>query len=144
MKELDKLGLTICSKCWQKKNLRDELYIQLCRQTTSNFIPSVNTMFCASISPLPPSHYSTSLERGWQLFAIALAFFPPTIKFRSYLEGFLWRHVEPSPENKGVYTNLHCLLNNLLLFMFSALWRCMLSIVTSVLRRWCNGVQRKD
>jgi hypothetical protein len=82
MKELDQLALTICSKCWEKKGLRDELYIQLCRQTTANYNPK-------------------SLESGWQLFSIALAFFPPTIKFRSYMEGFLWRHVEPSPENRG-------------------------------------------
>lgn len=42
------------------------------------------------------------MARGWELFTISLAFFPPSIKFRSYLEGFLWRHVEPLPENKGV------------------------------------------
>ena len=36
------------------------------------------------------------------MIAICLAFFPPTIKFRSYLEGYLWRHVEPLPQNKGV------------------------------------------
>ncbi|CAI8043664.1 Rho GTPase-activating protein 39 [Geodia barretti] len=82
VKELDKLALTICSKCWEKKGLRDELYIQLCRQTTGNYNPK-------------------SLERGWELFSIALAFYPPTIKFRSYLEGFLWKRVEPLPENKG-------------------------------------------
>ena len=40
--------------------------------------------------------------RGWELFTIGLAFFPPSFKFRSYLEGYLWRHVDPQPENKGV------------------------------------------
>lgn len=79
-KHLDKLALDICSRCWEKKGLRDELYIQLCRQTTAN----------GNVK---------SLEKGWQLLSIALAFFPPTIKFRSYLEGFLWRHVEPLPQN---------------------------------------------
>ena len=49
-----------------------------------------------------PSLIRKSLERGWQLIAICLAFFPPSIKFRSYLEGYLWRHVEPLPANKGV------------------------------------------
>ena len=43
-----------------------------------------------------------SIERGWQLFTIALAFFPPSIKFRSYLEGYLWRHVEPSSDSHKV------------------------------------------
>ena len=57
-------------------------------------------------SSLPPSYpalsLSKSLEKGWQLLSIALAFFPPTIIFRSYLEGFLWRHVEPLAANRGV------------------------------------------
>ncbi len=38
------------------------------------------------------------------MFAICLALFPPSIKFRGYLEGYLWRHVEPSPAFKGVST----------------------------------------
>ena len=46
--------------------------------------------------------YRESLQRGWDLFTVCLAMFPPTVKFRSYLEGYLWKHVEPSPENLGV------------------------------------------
>uniref|UniRef100_A0AAY4CV56 Rho GTPase-activating protein 39 n=1 Tax=Denticeps clupeoides TaxID=299321 RepID=A0AAY4CV56_9TELE len=63
--------------------LRDELYIQLCRQTTENF------------------RYD-SLERGWELMAICLAFFPPTPRFHSYLEGYIYRHMDPQNDNKGV------------------------------------------
>lgn len=79
----DELALHIASKCWEKKGLRDEIYIQLCRQTTGN-------------------SKAESLQRGWDLFTVCLAMFPPTVKFRSYLEGYLWKHVEPSPENLGV------------------------------------------
>ncbi len=47
---------------------------------------------------------SKSLRRGWEMFAISLALFPPSIRFRGYLEGYVWRHVEPSPAFKGVST----------------------------------------
>ena len=35
-KGADQLALHIVCKCWEKKGLRDELYVQLCRQTTCN------------------------------------------------------------------------------------------------------------
>ncbi|XP_064384607.1 rho GTPase-activating protein 39-like isoform X2 [Halichondria panicea] len=82
-KDVNLIALDITSQAWEKKGLRDELYIQLCRQTSSNSNPK-------------------SLRRGWEMFAICLALFPPSIKFRGYLEGYLWRHVEPSPAFKGV------------------------------------------
>jgi hypothetical protein len=82
-KQADKLALEISTRCWEKKGLRDELYIQLCRQTTGNQRPE-------------------SLQRGWELFTIGLAFFPPSVKFRMYLEGYLWRHVEPETDRMGV------------------------------------------
>lgn len=61
--------------------LRDEIYIQLCRQTTGN-------------------SKSTSLERGFELLAMCLAFFPPSNKFHSYLEGYICTHLE-SPDVTG-------------------------------------------
>ena len=67
---------------WSNQGLRDELYIQLCRQTTENF------------------RYD-SLERGWELLAICLAFFPPTPRFHNYLEGYIQRHMDPVNDNKG-------------------------------------------
>ena len=55
--------------------LRDEIFIQLCRQTTTN--------------PKP-----RSMERGFELMAMCLSFFPPTSKLYSYLEGYIFRHVD--------------------------------------------------
>ncbi|KAB0396237.1 hypothetical protein E2I00_007197, partial [Balaenoptera physalus] len=42
-----------------------------------------------------------SLARGWELMAICLAFFPPTPKFHSYLEGYIYRHMDPVNDTKG-------------------------------------------
>jgi len=38
--------------------------------------------------------YRESLQKGWELMAICLNFFPPTVKFFSYLEGYISRHME--------------------------------------------------
>ena len=35
IKNPDELALHIVTKCWEKKALRDELFIHLCRQTTA-------------------------------------------------------------------------------------------------------------
>ncbi|XP_062935962.1 rho GTPase-activating protein 39 isoform X2 [Cynocephalus volans] len=77
------VALEIATKGWSVQGLRDELYIQLCRQTTENF-------------------RLESLARGWELMAICLAFFPPTPKFHSYLEGYIYRHMDPMNDTKGV------------------------------------------
>ncbi|XP_029448071.1 rho GTPase-activating protein 39 isoform X2 [Rhinatrema bivittatum] len=77
------VALEIATKGWSMQGLRDELYIQLCRQTTENF------------------RYE-SLARGWELMSICLAFFPPTPKFHSYLEGYIYRHMDPVNDTKGV------------------------------------------
>ncbi|KAM4739711.1 rho GTPase-activating protein 39 isoform 2-T3 [Anableps anableps] len=77
------LALEVVVRGWSNQGLRDELYIQLCRQTTENF------------------RYD-SLERGWELMAICLAFFPPTPRFLTYLEGYIYRHMDPLNDTKGV------------------------------------------
>ncbi|XP_078282326.1 LOW QUALITY PROTEIN: rho GTPase-activating protein 39 [Rhinoraja longicauda] len=77
------VALEVATKGWSMQGLRDELYIQLCRQTTENF------------------RYE-SLARGWELMAVCLAFFPPTPKFHSYLEGYIYRHMDPVNDAKGV------------------------------------------
>uniref|UniRef100_A0A3Q2XCT0 Rho GTPase-activating protein 39 n=1 Tax=Hippocampus comes TaxID=109280 RepID=A0A3Q2XCT0_HIPCM len=74
-------ALLIVTKCWDMQGLRDELYVQLVRQTTGNASPR-------------------SLAAGWELMAVSLAFFAPSPKFRCYLEGYIQRHTEPTSDKK--------------------------------------------
>ncbi|CAB1439979.1 unnamed protein product, partial [Pleuronectes platessa] len=74
-------ALLIITKCWDMPGLRDELYVQLVRQTTGNGSPR-------------------SLAAGWELMAVSLAFFAPSPKFRCYLEGYIQRHTEPTSDKK--------------------------------------------
>eukprot|EP00118_Oscarella_pearsei_P012444 m.91897 g.91897 ORF g.91897 m.91897 type:complete len:718 (+) comp36709_c0_seq23:192-2345(+) len=86
---LKKLGLDIVVRGWSTPSLRDELYIQLARQTTGNIQPQ-------------------SLLRGWELLSTCLGFFPPSPKFAMYLEGYFYRHLEPEKANyKGVPVSVH-------------------------------------
>ncbi|XP_029634196.1 uncharacterized protein LOC115209795 isoform X3 [Octopus sinensis] len=71
------VALEITVKGWTMPSLRDEIFIQLCRQTTEN-------------------RKEASLQRGWELLAICLSFFPPSLKFYSYLEGYISRHLDPT------------------------------------------------
>ncbi|CAF5028927.1 unnamed protein product, partial [Rotaria magnacalcarata] len=48
----------------------DELYLQLIKQTTCN-------------------NNADSLQRGWELMAICLSFFPPSSKFQMLLEHYI-------------------------------------------------------
>ncbi|XP_063153342.1 rho GTPase-activating protein 39-like [Candoia aspera] len=72
--ERNNVALITITKCWSIQGLRDELYIQLIRQTTDNMC-------------------YRSLAWGWELMAISLAFFSPSPKFQSYLEGYIYRHL---------------------------------------------------
>ncbi|XP_056130345.1 rho GTPase-activating protein 39 isoform X2 [Lampris incognitus] len=74
-------ALLIVTKCWDMPGLRDELYVQLVRQTTGNTSPR-------------------SLAAGWELMAVSLAFFAPSPKFRCYLEGYIQRHTDLTSDKK--------------------------------------------
>ncbi|XP_063400615.1 rho GTPase-activating protein 39-like isoform X3 [Mytilus trossulus] len=65
----------IIIKGWHCVALRDEIYMQLCKQTTDN--PKLE-----------------SLQKGWELMAVCLNFFPPTVKFKTYLEGYISRYMD--------------------------------------------------
>ncbi|MGH0159051.1 UNVERIFIED_CONTAM: hypothetical protein FKN15_049783 [Acipenser sinensis] len=75
------VALVIVTKCWSMQALRDELYIQLFRQTTDNLC-------------------HRSMAAGWELLAISLSFFSPSPKFRRYLEGYIQRHLDPAYDKK--------------------------------------------
>ncbi|KAJ1974813.1 hypothetical protein H4R34_004579 [Dimargaris verticillata] len=53
--------------------LRDEIYVQLCKQLTEN-------------------PQSQSIDRGWLLLCVVCQVFPPSAQFASYLHAFLHRH----------------------------------------------------
>ncbi|XP_076347242.1 rho GTPase-activating protein 39-like isoform X2 [Tachypleus tridentatus] len=72
---VDAVMLNIATSGWSRQSLRDELYIQICRQTNEN-----------------PKR--ESLKLGWELMAICLSFFPPSIKFQPYLDSYISRHKE--------------------------------------------------
>lgn len=79
-----KVGMTINSVAmeivdagYSNSSLRDEIYIQLCKQTSDN-----------------PRR--ESLRRGWELLAICLAFFPPSPLFEPYLLSCIQKHRDPT------------------------------------------------
>lgn len=74
---LNSVAMDIINQCVMNSTLRDELYVQLCRQTTEN-----------------PKR--ESLIRGWELMAICLAFMPPSPTFQPALLGYMNRHRDAS------------------------------------------------
>ncbi|XP_049533474.1 hornerin isoform X1 [Anopheles darlingi] len=74
---LNSVAIDIVTMAMAQSQLRDELYIQICRQTTEN-----------------PSR--DSLMRGWELMAICLSFVPPSPTFQPALLGYINRHRDPS------------------------------------------------
>ncbi|XP_058457661.1 hornerin-like isoform X3 [Malaya genurostris] len=74
---LNSVAIDIIAMAMGQAQLRDELYIQMCRQTTEN-----------------PSR--DSLIRGWELMAICLSFVPPSPTFQPALLGYINRHRDPS------------------------------------------------
>ncbi|OQV12646.1 Rho GTPase-activating protein 39 [Hypsibius exemplaris] len=76
-KSQDEIALELTRMAWQKASLRDELFIQICKQTTENRKPE-------------------SLRRGWELMSICLAFFPPSSSFFGYLHTYIARFQTPS------------------------------------------------
>ena len=71
------VALDIATLGYQKVHIRDEIYVQLCKQTTDN----------------PKKE---SLRRGWELTAICLSFFPPSPTFASCLHAYISKHRDPA------------------------------------------------
>ena len=58
---------------------RDEVYVQLCKQTTDN-----------------SNSARESLRRGWELMAVCLSFFPPSAKLEPAMQAYIQRHRDPA------------------------------------------------
>lgn len=70
-----KKAVELTYTAWQKSCFRDEFFMQVIKQTTCNT-------------------KTKSLEWGWKLLSAYLYYFPPTIRFQSYLEGYLYKNKE--------------------------------------------------
>lgn len=66
----ESIAFDLITRACQRHELRDEIYVQLCRQTTDN-------------------PRKSSLAAGFELMACCLCYFPPSIKFSPYLASFL-------------------------------------------------------
>ena len=66
----ESIAFELVTLACQRHELRDEIYVQLCRQTTNN-----------------PK--KSSLMSGFELMACCLMYFPPSVKFSPYLASFL-------------------------------------------------------
>ncbi|CAF0922158.1 unnamed protein product [Brachionus calyciflorus] len=83
----DSICLEIMIKGWIHPQLRDELYLQIVKQTTQN------------------SNLSSSLL-GWQLMAVCLNFFPPTQKLYPFLKEYIESNLEETDENDQFLSRL--------------------------------------
>lgn len=70
VKPNESIAFDLITKACQRQEMRDEIYVQLCRQNTDN-----------------PKKSSVVL--GLELMAICLSYFPPSVKFSPYLASFL-------------------------------------------------------
>ncbi|BFZ15531.1 hypothetical protein BsWGS_18569 [Bradybaena similaris] len=77
------LALDVVTRGWAMPSLRDEIYVQLMRQTTDN-------------------KRDESLRCGWELLAMCLYFFPPTPKFHSCLESYISQAHESFSNSESV------------------------------------------
>ncbi|KAI8048413.1 Rho GTPase activation protein [Syncephalis plumigaleata] len=71
----------------QQAELRDEIYVQLCKQVTAN-----------------PS--STSVLKGWELLSVVCVTFPSSKNFEDYLKCFIQQHFN-EPDNIDIMAT-HC------------------------------------
>jgi len=129
-----KRAIELVDRGWKNAPQRDELFMQLIKQTTRNPKPYVinnllqyclfnrtvswliNRSIKWSINQLIDwfANYSSphfisrkSLELGWRLMAAYLYYFPPTVRFQSYLEGYLYKNIDLVPEVTRVITYFH-------------------------------------
>ena len=84
------IALSVVTTAWSTPELRDELYLQLSKQTRSND----NVATC---------------ELGWELMAICANFVPATKQFTPYIEGYIGRHLQDGQQGRVQHYAEHCL-----------------------------------
>jgi hypothetical protein len=84
--DINQICLDIMIKGWSIAVLRDELYLQLIKQTSHN-------------------ENKLSLSFGWELMSICLSFFPPSQKFYPHLHEYIECHMN------GEYDSVQCELS---------------------------------
>ena len=81
----ESIAFDLITTACNRHELRDEIYVQLCRQTTNN-----------------PK--KSSLISGLELMACCLCYFPPSVKFSPYLASFLTNSPLRQVDESGVFT----------------------------------------
>lgn len=79
----ESIAFDLITAACNRHELRDEIYVQLCRQTTNN-----------------PK--KSSLVSGLELMACCLCYFPPSVKFSPYLASFLTNSPLRQPDESGI------------------------------------------
>ena len=74
---INSVAMDIASRGYGSSPLRDELFLQLCKQTTENVSRE-------------------SLRRGWELMTLCLSFFAPSMALRPALTSYIARHRDPT------------------------------------------------
>lgn len=80
----------VVTTAWRTPELRDELYLQLSKQTRDN--DNVATV-----------------EKGWELMAICTNFVPASKQFTPYIEGYIGRHLGDGQQGRVQHYAEHCL-----------------------------------
>jgi len=84
------VALSVVTTAWSTPELRDELYLQLSKQTREND----NVSTC---------------EKGWELMAICTNFVPASKQFTPYIEGYIGRHLQDGQQGRVQHYAEHCL-----------------------------------
>lgn len=87
---LDECARQICLKGWSRCELRDEIFLQICKQSTDN-------------------RKQEGVRRAWELLAISLSFFAPTPSFFAHLHAYITRHLTPPFADSLSHYAAYCL-----------------------------------
>jgi len=64
--------------------------------------------------------FSESVLHGWELLAVCLSIFPPSPRFHLFLEGYIYRHLDPGLGSDKVSFNTWSMVNEFVHIFFLA------------------------